>query len=355
MEYRSSELTVAWFSQHVNDDSLVIRPPFQRKPVWTDKQKSHLIESILLQLPIPEIYMTSEVEADGTTTHLVVDGQQRITSILEFLGIGGFESFELKGLSVDSRWEGTAFNALSDEDKRKFYSYPLSVRLLSDASYSDIKSLFVRFNKYLTPLNSQELRHATYGGPFTQLAEELADDTYWAENRIVDPKSIRRMKDVEFTSDLIIGVMHGPQSGNARTLDEYYGRYEMEESFPHPVTTRRKFMRTLDAIQSIYPNIKDTRWRNRSDFYSLFVALANRQESIRTDNAIGSLRDSLNEFASAIQFALDRERPDRPLDGPEHVVAYIGAIRRGSSDRARRVARQRALDVVFDQASAGAN
>ncbi len=353
MNYRSTENSIAWFRQHFDDGSLVIQPAFQRRPVWTEIQKSNLIESVLLSLPIPEIYMTSNVEPDGATTHLVVDGQQRITSILEFVGAGDLRAFELKGLRTGSRWEGFTFELLSDTEKSQFYGYALAVRLLPEVSFEDIQDLFIRFNKYLTPLNPQELRHATYTGPFAHLAEELANDPYWAENQVVDTKSIRRMKDIEFTSDLLIGVLDGPQSGNVKTLDDYYMRYELDES-SDLLHIRRVFLRTLDTMQAMFPDIKYTRWRNRSDFYSLFVALAGRLEFSKIGIPVSRMRDTLDVFASEIKSAQASEKPGRPLKGPEHVVDYIGAVRRGSSDRARRVARHRALEKVLDQALEGA-
>lgn len=353
MDYHSSYQPISWFTSQVYNGGLIIRPPFQRKPVWVQNQKSILIESVLLRLPIPEIYITTSVDPDGTTTHLVVDGQQRITSILEFVGAKGFEAFELTGLGPDSPWEGFTFADLTDDEKSRFYGYPLAVRFLANASLNEIKELFVRFNKNLTALNSQELRNAMFSGPFVQLAEEFADDPYWAENQIVDTRSIRRMKDIEFTSDLLIGVLHGPQSGNARTLDSYYERYEMEEQFPQPIRTKRIFTRALTTIQTVYPDIKSTRWHNRSDFYSLFVWFAeviqDRKKLMPTDQ----IRQALDDFSDDVVKAQESQRPGQPLRGLPHVVSYVEALRRGSSDRTRRAARHKALETVFALASTG--
>ena len=354
MRYRSTEQTVAWFSRRVAEDSLVLRPPFQRRPVWSAKQKSNLIESALLKLPIPEIYMTSTTTPDGAEIFEVVDGQQRITSILEFLGAGNFHPLELTGLRVESPWHSATFDTLSDQERADFYSYPLAVRLLSEVEYGQIVDLFVRFNKYLTPLNPQELRHAMYGGEFTRLTEDLADDSYWAENQIVDTKSIRRMKDIEFASDLLIGTMHGPQSGSPGVLDEYYERYEVDESGPDLARAKRLFNRTLNMVQLMLPDIKGTRWRNRTDFYSLFVAVAHRVEHDKLESITVRLRDVLDKFSDEIEAARQAEAPDQPLAGSPHVVAYIEAVRRGSSDRGRRAARHKVLVEILQQVVAGA-
>ena len=74
-----------------------------------------------------------------------------------------------------------------------------------------------RLNKYTLPLKPQELRNATYPGPFAKLSEQLADDDYWAVNRIISPARIRRMGDIEMMSDLLIGLLH-PFMGSGSTI-----------------------------------------------------------------------------------------------------------------------------------------
>ena len=64
---------------------LELAPPFQRKPVWSEKTKSYLIDTILSDLPVPEVYMQVKTDKDGNTQYIVVDGQQRIRSILSFI------------------------------------------------------------------------------------------------------------------------------------------------------------------------------------------------------------------------------------------------------------------------------
>jgi uncharacterized protein with ParB-like and HNH nuclease domain len=74
-------------------NALVLRPPFQRNPVWTETQRSYLIDSILRGYPIPELYMQEAVDSKGREVHTVVDGQQRIRACLEFVE-GNFSLIE---------------------------------------------------------------------------------------------------------------------------------------------------------------------------------------------------------------------------------------------------------------------
>jgi uncharacterized protein with ParB-like and HNH nuclease domain len=86
MEYDVSLQTVSWFNGLRNDDSLEISPKFQRRAVWMEKERSYLLDTILLKLPFPEVYIHVVTDPDtGKQKYVVVDGQQRITSVLKFI------------------------------------------------------------------------------------------------------------------------------------------------------------------------------------------------------------------------------------------------------------------------------
>ena len=237
------------------------------------------------------------------------------------------------------------FDDLSDGERTTFYDHVLSVRNLYDVTDDDVKDLFKRINKYLTPLNSQELRNATYGGPFIKTGESLANDPYWAENGIVTPDNIRRMRDIEFASDLLIGVIHGPQSSNRQSLDQYYEMYEEDDSeLPSITRHKRVFDRTLALVQDLLPEIKGTRWKNKTDFYSLFVVMSwlIRQGHLK-DPSFKALRSEMTKFANDIALFQKDEQAEVPAD----VRDYVEAMRRASSDAHRRGTRHKALVAVL--------
>lgn len=346
MEYKSSEQTIGWFKDRYLEGNLEIKPPYQRRPVWAPRQKSNLVESVLLGLPVPEIYIHSTTSAEGTTHYAVVDGQQRIRSVLQFIGIDkeegekDFNGFSLEGLEEDSQWRNTSFADLTPKKREKFYDYSLSVRFLKDATDTDVRDMFRRLNKFVTKLSDQELRNAIYSGPFIQLSNLLADDDYWAENGIVSPAIIRRMKDIEFISELLIGLMDGPQGGSGQVIDDYYRQLETyDEEFPEQKQLKRLYDRTLIAMQSIFPEIKKTRWRNRTDFYSLFVAIGSiLGEELKGYNA-EKVRGVLVDFAKEVDERVSNEEAKVSNDAAD----YAAAVKRGSSDRSRRAARHKAL------------
>jgi uncharacterized protein with ParB-like and HNH nuclease domain len=109
---------------------LELRPSFQRKPVWTDKQRNALIESILLDIPIPEVYVQVTQAEDGSEEYGVVDGQQRLRTILQFIGIEQAEDqegedtnrFTLDKLPDTSNYKGKSFIDIVGEQRRRFFS-----------------------------------------------------------------------------------------------------------------------------------------------------------------------------------------------------------------------------------------
>jgi hypothetical protein len=205
--------------------------------------------------------------------------------------------------------------------------------------------LFRRLNTYLTKLNDQELRNATYSGPFVQLVNKLADDDYWAENGLVSAALIRRMKDMEFVSELLIGVMDGPQGGSAKVLDDYY--YQMEQftdEFSDQKRTERTYHKSLAIIQEIFPDLRNTnRWKNRTDFYSLFIAIADfLRAHVLPPVKYDGMKQSLMRFANEVDQRISSEE----TAVSEEAAEYAPAVQRGSPDRSRRAARHVALQKV---------
>lgn len=347
MRHTATTHPISWFTDRAQEGNLSLQPAFQRRPVWTNRQKSNLIESILLELPVPEIFMQIKTDPDGRSEYVVVDGQQRIATILEFVGVAGRDPFQLVYLDPTSEWRGCTFGDLDDEQKTRFYGHAMAVRYLQDAVDAEIVDLFRRLNKYLTPLNAQELRNATYGGPFLRLSESIAEDEFWSETGLAKAAAIRRMRDIEFVSDLLIGVLDGPQSGSPATLDKYYAVFEQfDREFPRQRDCKRRFEKTLELIQELFPDLRATRWSNKTDFYSLFVAIAHLlRDRVLPHDRVERLADVLEGFEGDIrQYQTDDAEPSSST-----VLDYVEAIRRGSSDQHRRGVRHRAILELLEE------
>jgi hypothetical protein len=353
MNFHSSSQNIGWLRDRYIEGTLIIKPPFQRKPVWAARQKCYLVESILMGLPVPEIYIQQTVPVEGNTRYAVVDGQQRVRTVLQFIGSEidpeqqDYNRFVLDKLDVTSPWSNMSFEDLASEKKREFLQYHFSTRLLDTDSDEEVRDMFKRLNKYLTPLNAQELRNAMYCGPFVSLVERLGDDDYWVENKIISTAQIRRMGDLEFVSELLIGVLHGPQGGSGKIVDAYYEQYEdFDDEFPEQKRAVRLFEKTKKTVKKVLPDIRPTRWSNKTDFYTLFVALAQllRTNDLKEDN-VSALSEKLRSFAEEIDLRTSNEEAVVSREA----INYVRNVRKGANDKSRRGERHVSLTKIIKE------
>ena len=174
---------------------LVVQPDFQRDYVWDSKRASRLMESALLGIPIPIVYLSEEPD----NKEYVIDGQQRLTSFFSFID-GHFprgEDFKLTGLQVFSELNGKTFSGLSSELQDAIRYFKLRTVTFKRDSDENLKfEIFERLNTGAVPLNDQELRNCIYRGPYNTLIHELAEDPdFQFLLDVVKPD--RRRRDVE--------------------------------------------------------------------------------------------------------------------------------------------------------------
>ena len=153
----SSDLEIFSLYNKYRKGKLVIQPDFQRQFVWDDKKSSKLIESGLLDIPLPVIYLSEE--KDGKI--YVIDGQQRLTSFFSFID-GRFpdgREFTLKGLTVFPEYNNKNFKELPEEVQEKINGCTIRTITFKQESDGDLKyEIFERLNTGSVSLNDQELR-----------------------------------------------------------------------------------------------------------------------------------------------------------------------------------------------------
>ena len=150
------------------------RPRFQRKYVWSNRLASLLVESILLNIPIPPCYFSqnNHFELD------VIDGQQRIFSIYRFLD----NQFSLSGLEVLSDLNGKRFHQMDRRSQRQLETHTLRAVIITNDSHPEIQfDVFERLNSNTMPLNAQELRNCIYRGNLNHLLGDLATFEPWLD------------------------------------------------------------------------------------------------------------------------------------------------------------------------------
>ncbi len=330
MRYDVSLQTIAWLRGRRADASLQISPKFQRRPVWLEPERAELIATILLRLPFPEVYIQSILDATtGQEQHVVVDGQQRITSILMFID-------NEVPLPINDYWQGQYFRDLDEDQKQAFWNYRIVVRGLSETNDAEIRDLFVRLNTNNISLNDQELRNSRYKGRFKQTAERFADNPLFQELGLFTPRDIRRMLDVEFASELLLLLVEGV-TNKKDLLEDAYARFEVE--FPDEARYEYEFNAAISLVRTLASAANATTIKTKSNFFSVFGACVQLLRD--TGQTSFSNRSTVHD---ALTDLLDAARSGN-LEGktPEY-HDYTDAVTRAASDRGRRARRQ---DILY--------
>jgi hypothetical protein len=181
--------------RRIGDGSIYI-PEFQRGFVWTLARASRFIESLLLGLPVPGIFLSKERESGKL---LVIDGQQRLRT-LQYFYEGIFRptrsEFALEG--VESDFEGATYASLAEDDRRRLDDSILHATIVQQDEPSEDDSsiylIFERLNSGGMRLSAQEIRTAIYHGDFSTLLGDLNEHPAW---RQVFGRRSKRMRDQE--------------------------------------------------------------------------------------------------------------------------------------------------------------
>ena len=160
--------------KRIYDRGLIcLDPDFQRNFVWKQKQKSELIESVIMGIPLPLIYLAETMEGNL----VIVDGRQRLTTFFHFMD----NKFALNGLKILPDLNGCRFSDFEeDKKKRKFATdiedFQLVIQIIKYPTPDRVRfDIFDRVNRGGTPLNNQEMRNALYQGKSTRLLSSLAE------------------------------------------------------------------------------------------------------------------------------------------------------------------------------------
>lgn len=178
VEYYGADFPVDTLVKRIAEKEFII-PGFQRKYVWKEEEASRFIETLLLGLPSPSLFLAKD---KFSKKYLVIDGQQRLKT-LQYFFQGFFEEgtvFKLK--NVVQHLEGLTYSTLPPSERRELDNAIIHCIIISE-SYDPqgIFYLFERLNTTGTPLNPQEIRNAIYHGSFSQLLQDLSSNETWRE------------------------------------------------------------------------------------------------------------------------------------------------------------------------------
>lgn len=316
---------ISWFNQQRQLKLLNLKPTYQRNPVWPTTSKTYLIETIWKKLPMPKVFIHVETDERGDSLYSVIDGQQRLNSIFDFI------DGKLTLPPVHSpTGQAVRFEDLSPSDRKAFFDYDVTVEELRNAIDAEIRDMFRRLNKNVAKLKPQELRHAEYAGrPFYRFVEDLADGAFWKEAGFFSAADSRRMRDVEFVSELFFALNRGPLDGKATALDDLYREFD---EAPPDTKAKREFNASLSLVRKLVPDIQATRFAKEADFYGLFTALAELRREYAVSDEQRCLR-ALKDLSQSVDLAADD--PTNPKV-PPHALAYYRTVIEGPNKLPKR-------------------
>ena len=181
-----------------------LNPEYQRRHRWPNATSTRLIESLILNIPIPEIYLSTDVDVDTETENArysVIDGQQRLHAIYDFFK----NKYELEGLELLPLLNGYNYNNLPSFLIRRLEERTVKFLRIDSTLDSKVKiDVFERLNSASVTLNRQELRNAVFGGKLNIKCKELANNNNFRkllqikDYKIEEQPKVKKMEDVEY-------------------------------------------------------------------------------------------------------------------------------------------------------------
>lgn len=346
-EVEKSQYKVADFIDWQRSGTLDLAPVFQRRTVWKPGAKSYLIDTVVRGLPTPIIFLRDRVDLDSMKpTREVVDGQQRLRTLIAFISPGLLTNYDPTRDEVKVKKNhnlelaGKKFSELSEPLQHRLLNYSFSTHVLpSSTEDRDVLHIFQRLNSTGEKLTKQELRNAEYFGEFKTTMYELALEQLenWRKWGVFSGDEIARMKEVELTSDFVVAMINGFGGKSQTTISKAYK--EFDDEFPQSKQVIRRFQVTMDAIDELIgDDLPETVFSKEIWFVVLVNYLYGRlygdapiSKRVKAATVPRKLRGKLLGVSRRI-----KEDTDLPPD-------VLDALRGASSDKGSRMAR---LDFV---------
>lgn len=220
------------------NETLVLNPVFQRRSIWKPRAKSFLIDTILRGLPIPAIILRDlPPNLDTLKRHReVVDGQQRLRCLMSFIlpddELTGSDTFTINKVHQPD-YKNFTFAMLPAECRSAILGYRLHAHVLpTSTTTKEVLDIFARLNATATNLHPQELRNSQYYGYFKTVSYAIAANSleFYLRRKLFTLASTTRMKEVEFTSELILYILDGVTGLNQKSIDTAYEMHDDNEA-----------------------------------------------------------------------------------------------------------------------------
>ncbi|TDS66182.1 DUF262 domain-containing protein [Myroides indicus] len=341
MKRQPTTQQITWFLDLYRNNQLDLTPPYQRKSVWSPKDKKFFLDTIFRNYPAPPIFIHRTVNDQGYTTYHIVDGKQRLETILSF-----FESkIAIAQDFGDVNLNGKKFKDLLPEYKRKFWDYTLVVDFIDSIDGNNIEEVFDRVNRNARNLQPQELRHARYNGWFINFVEEESDTDFWWDYKISTRGRDKRMKNVQFISELMMIILENTIVGfDQDHIDTIYAQYdEIEELQESGDFSLEEFINRLSyikqfilAVDNHNVAIKKFASGSNNNYYTLwaYIHLNNPQDSV-------AFADAYDVFMTKVSQVKEKQEAGEEIE--EDVLKYYDNSKGAVTDLPQRRERLLAL------------
>jgi hypothetical protein len=277
-------------------------PPFQRSYVWNQRQASRFIESLLMGLPVPGLFVFKESES---ARHLIVDGQQRLKT-LQFFYDGTFRERKFRLLDVNKTWAGKTYDELVEDDRIRLDDAIIHTTIFKQDQPQDDKTsiyeVFERINTGGVKLSAQEIRACVSSGALVDLLRLLNEVDAWRE--IYGPKS-ERLKDEELILRFL--ALATDRKNYKRPMRRFLNRFSDDNANLGKVDKMRLQNLFISAIQLINAALGKQAFRperqlNAAVYDAVMVGVANRIASKSSPPDLKKIQTSYDALLKSEDF-----------------------------------------------------
>ena len=259
----------------MDERTLVLNADFQRRAIWPPSAKTYLIDTILREKPMPNIYLRTVVESQNRRAwREVVDGQQRLTTMHEFVH-GKWELGTRAG-----EFKGSRFQDLDEDIQQTFLSYRVGAVQLLNATDEYVLDVFARLNSFSYTLNSQELRHGNFQGEFREAVRQTSNrwsNLLWERYNVVSLRNRVRMGDDELMAQMLGVILEGVKDGGQPAINRLYKTYDAGLPAEAVIVLEETISYILEHFSSV---LETTGLVRGPHFLMLFAAVAHALEGI---------------------------------------------------------------------------
>jgi hypothetical protein len=314
------------------DDKLLILPEIQREYVWDNGKASRLIESLILNIPIPVLYFSETQEAK----YEIIDGHQRVRSIVRYLK----NEFVLSGVAVLREYKGLRFHQLPDREQRFLKMRTLRTIIISVESHPNMKfEIYERLNTGAILLNAQELRNSVNRGAFNELLHELSRSTTF--RRIIGTKvPRRRMVDEELI--LRFFSLHSGLDTYRTPLKRFLNNYMLRVRHANPDEIAKLRSTFEGATKVVHALLGSRAFRVFNDHIRTIEPAVNR--------ALFDAQMLSSSWVKSDVAKIETGPVQRELAGLFGDESFMDSIQRATGDRARTLKRIRETVSALERA-----